>query len=40
MVLGSLEAQEAKKIHEQLSDISEKTKKPLLDLPPISQTPV
>lgn len=34
MVLGSLEAQEAKKIHEQLSDISEKTKKPLLQPPP------
>ncbi len=34
VVLGSPEAQEAKKIHEQLRDISEKTKKPLLEPPP------
>lgn len=33
MVLGSSEAQEAKKIHEQLRDISERTKKPLLQPP-------
>lgn len=34
MVLGSAEAQEARKIHEQLRDISEKTKKPRLQPPP------
>jgi hypothetical protein len=37
MVLGSAEAQEAKKIHEQLRDISENTKKPLLQPPPIER---
>lgn len=34
MVLGSAEAQEAKKIHEQLRDISERPKKPPLQPPP------
>ncbi len=34
MVLGSAEAQKAKEIHEQLRDISERAKKPLLQPPP------